>query len=100
MKFTPEFVQTIADLANLDIDEKQRRELAKSFTDSMAIVSELNQIDTTNVPPTYQVNNLLNVMRPDKVEKKFEFSKSEALANARATHQGYFVVDRVLDHEA
>lgn len=100
MKFTPKFVAHIAQLANLQIDEQQEIELAQSFDDSLAYVEELNKIDTTGIEPTYQVNNLVNVMREDQVNKTTQFSQEQALANAHQTHAGYFVVPRIIDHEA
>ena len=100
MKFTPKFVAHIAQLANLQIDAQQETELAQSFDDSLAYVEELNKIDTTNVEPTYQVNNLVNVVREDQINQTTQFSQEQALANAHQTHHGYFVVPRIIDHEA
>ena len=38
--------------------------------------------------PTYQVNHLQNVCRPDEVT--LSLSQSEALSQAPQTHNGYF----------
>ena len=101
MKFTPEFVAKIAKLANLNIDQKQEKELAQSFADSLAYVDELSQIDVTQTEPTYQVNNLVNVTREDIVNPhQTQFTQEQALSNAKKTHAGYFVVPRIIDHEA
>lgn len=100
MKFTPKFVAHIAQLANLQINEQQEIELAQSFDDSLAYVEELSKIDTANIEPTYQVNNLVNVTRTDQVNEITQFSQEQALSNAHQTHNGYFVVPRIIDHEA
>ncbi len=100
MKFTADFVGKIADLANLQVDDQDKKDLAISFSETLAYVEKLSQIDVSGVAPTYQVNNLVNVMREDIVEENFQFTQAEALANAKQTHDGYFVVPRILDHEA
>lgn len=100
MKFTPQFVAKIAQLAHLQINASQEKELAQSFDDSLAYVEELSKIDTTSIEPTYQVNNLVNVTREDLINETTQFSQEQALANAHQTHNGYFVVPRIIDHEA
>lgn len=99
MKFSVEFVQQIADLAKLTIDEAQAKDLALGFEESMAVVEELSQVPTQGLEPTYQVNNLVNVWREDVVNKKQMFTQKQALANAKNTYRGYLVVERIIDHE-
>ena len=100
MSFTPDFVQHIAALAKIRVDESQAQVLANEFDESMAVVDELTQIDTAGIAPTYQVNNLSNVWREDVVVPEQMLSQAQALQNAPRTHAGYFVVERVIDHEA
>jgi len=100
MKFDREFVYQIADLAKIPVDEAQAESLSGEFEESMAVVDGLTHIDTAGVAPTYQVNNLVNAWRDDVVDEKRMLSQQEALANAPRTHEGYFVVERVIDHEA
>lgn len=100
MKYDREFVTQIAQLANLDLTPAQATKLASDFDDSMIIVDELAQIETKNVTPTYQVNNLTNVMRADQVNADNELSQQEALANASHTHNGYFLVKRVIHDDS
>ncbi len=100
MKFTPDFVKKIASLAHLDLSEKQTQELTQSFDESLVYVEKLSQIDTHNLKPTYQVNNLVNVTRADEVNTVNQLSQEDALSNAKRTYQGYFVVPRIIDHEA
>ena len=99
MKPTIDFVTQVAQLANFCVDEQQKKELAQSFAESLANIELLGSIDTTGIEPTYQVNNLVNVMRADEVNAANEFTQAQALSNASATHDGYFVVKRVIDHE-
>jgi Asp-tRNA(Asn)/Glu-tRNA(Gln) amidotransferase C subunit len=39
----------------------------------------------------------VNVLREDVVEEKRMFTQEEALSNAKKTHQGFFVVDQLID---
>ncbi len=99
MKFSSTDVEKMAQLAKLNVDQKQGESLAKGFSQSLSEVEKLTKIDTKKVKPTYQVNNLLNITRPDEIDEKNQLSQKEALANAPFSHQGYFVVKRILDHE-
>ena len=94
------FVRHIGTLAKLDLTDEQAAQLAGEFQDSMPVVDALLKIDTTGLAPTYQVNSLSNVTHPDVADEAHMFSQKQALANAPRQHEGYFVVERVIDHEA
>lgn len=100
MKFDRTFVHHIANLANLTVDDHEADQLATAFQESLSVVDTLTHIDTTDVAPTYQVNNLQNVLREDVVDTEHMLSQEQALQNAPHTHNGYFVVPRIIDHEA
>lgn len=100
MKYDQKFARQMADLAKIPLDGQQAEQLASEFDESMAVVDELTKIQTEGVAPTYQVNDLINVWREDVIDEKRMLSQEAALANAPRTHQGYFVVERVIDHEA
>jgi len=44
-----------------------------------------------------QVTGLENATREDEVQEERMFTQEEALRNAPRTHNGYFVVDQILD---
>ena len=100
MRFDRHFAKQIADLAKLTISDEQADKLAAGFAESMDVVEQLTQIDTQGVTPTYQVNNLNNVWREDVIDEAHMLTQEQALANAAHVHAGYFVVPRVIDHEA
>jgi aspartyl/glutamyl-tRNA(Asn/Gln) amidotransferase C subunit len=99
MKFTPAFTDQIANLAKLKIDAQQAKGLAAGFSECMGVVEQLAAIETVNIPPTYQVNNLENVLRADEINEAGMLTQAQALANAKRVYQGYFVVERLIDHE-
>lgn len=95
--FSPDDVARIAALASIPVADEEKRKLADGFTTTMAVVATLGNADVSAVGPTHQVTGLANVMREDEVDEPRMFTQEEALANARETHNGYFVVPYVLD---
>ncbi len=98
-KVTQKQVSHIAQLANIPITDKEEQELAQAFSDTLDVVDHLKTADTKNTEPTHQVTGLENILREDIVDDSRTFSQSEALANAKKTHKGYFVVPRIIDQD-
>lgn len=98
-KFTISDVQKIADLAHIPVTDDQAKDLATGFTTTMRIVDELADVDITNVEQTNQVTGLENVFRDDEIDTPRMFTQEQALANGKRTHNGFFVVDQVLDEK-
>lgn len=96
-KITTQQVQHIADLANIPITDQEQANLADSFSQTLDVINELTQVDVTGVEPTHQVTGLENVLREDIVNEEIMFSQKEALANGKKIHDGYFVVERIID---
>jgi aspartyl-tRNA(Asn)/glutamyl-tRNA(Gln) amidotransferase subunit C len=92
-------VKHIAQLANIPVSEDEEEALAIAFTDTLKVVDELKEVDVTGVEPTHQVTGLTNIMRDDVVDEERMFTQEEALANGKNTHDGYFVVERLIDNE-
>ncbi len=89
-------IQHIAKLANLFIDVGQQDLFASQLTAILAFVSKLQEVSTQNTEPTAQVTGLVNVYREDVIDESRILTQEEALANAKATHNGFFVVPAVL----
>jgi aspartyl/glutamyl-tRNA(Asn/Gln) amidotransferase C subunit len=81
------------------VSDEEKRQFAKAFAETLTVVEELGELDTSKTPSTHQVTGLENVWREDKVDEKKMFSQKEALANGAKTHQGFFVVPRVLEEK-
>lgn len=97
---TPDEVEKIAKLANLKLQENEVDRFADQFTKTIEVVNELNEIDTSGLPTTYQVNGLSNVTRADEVDHSRVLPQDVALREAKNTHQGFFVVRRVIDTDS
>jgi len=89
-------IQHIAKLANFFIDADQQDLFASQLTAILAFVSKLQEIPTDNIEPTAQVTGLVNVYREDVIDETRMLTQSQALGNAKATNNGFFVVPAVL----
>jgi aspartyl-tRNA(Asn)/glutamyl-tRNA(Gln) amidotransferase subunit C len=92
-------VEHIARLAKIPVADKELEELARGFNEVLGVVNKLSDIDVSKVEPTHQVTDLENVSRDDAIDEKKMLSQNQALKNAPRTHQGYFVIGRVLNIE-
>ena len=94
--FTREEVAAIAALANLELDESELDLFARQLGDILAYADEVQQADTTGVPPTATVVTRHVADRPDAVLACLD--RETALANApdAAIEAGLFRVPRVI----
>ena len=92
-------VKHVAQLANIPVSEKEAQKFTGAFEETLAVIDNLQKVDTTSTEPTHQVTGLENILRDDKVDEGRMFTQDEALANAPAKHDGYFVVDRILHND-
>ena len=90
-------IEHVAELANLPLDEKRLEILGKQLTETLLYIDRLNEIPTEKVEPTSQVTGLTNVTRGDTVSASLP--QEAAVENAPATHNGYIVVDAILEEE-
>ena len=73
-------VEAIAALANLELDANEIELFARQLGDILAYADEVQQVDTTGVPPTASVLTRHPADRPDQVRPSLD--RDEALANA------------------
>ena len=94
--FTRDEVARIAALANLELDAEEMELFARQLGDILTYADQVQQIDTTGVPPTASVVMRHAADRPD--EERPCLDRDVALANApdAALDAGLFKVPRVL----
>lgn len=95
---TTDDVKKVAKLANLTLQDQETEKFATQFTDTIAVVKQLEEVDTSKLTPTYQVNNLQNITREDVVDFGRVLPQEIAIREAKSTHNGYIVVDRIIDN--
>lgn len=96
MKLSPQQVKHVAKLAKLDLTPQETETLSDQLTDILSHVEQLDEVDTTNVMPTYQtIDGAHNVLRDDVITPSL--SPVAALSQAPRTLDGYFVTRGVFD---
>jgi aspartyl-tRNA(Asn)/glutamyl-tRNA(Gln) amidotransferase subunit C len=88
-------VKNIAELAKLTLSDDEARTFQEQLSNILNYAEILQQIDTTDIPPTASAIPLKNVMRADEVA--LSLTNEDALANAPAAEAGSFKVKAVLD---
>lgn len=84
-RISNEQVKHVANLARLAITEDETERFTKQLDAIITFAEQLNELDTTNVEPTYHVLDMKNVFREDIKEKGLPIE--EVLKNA-PEHQG------------
>ena len=97
MAITRSEVERIAKLAKLKFSADEIESLTHQMGEIIDYVNKINELDLKNVPPTYHVLDMKNVMRDDRVKEGL--TQEEALMNAPAKHDGFFSVPKVIRHK-
>jgi len=95
MKLSREEVLHIARLARLGLNEAEVDRFREQLSNILENFEILQQVDTSNVPPTAQSITLQSVMRNDEVTPSLP--SDEILANAPRKEGDFFRVRAVLE---
>ncbi|MBU5310506.1 Asp-tRNA(Asn)/Glu-tRNA(Gln) amidotransferase subunit GatC [Tissierella carlieri] len=90
-----EDVKHVASLAKLKFSEEEIDEFTDKFSEVLAYVEKLNQIDTENIEPTYQVYDYNQKLREDTVKEGLQ--REEVLQNAIEEQYGYFKILKIVE---
>jgi aspartyl-tRNA(Asn)/glutamyl-tRNA(Gln) amidotransferase subunit C len=98
MRITEKDVIYVADLANLELTDQERRRMIKDLDSILTYIDRLNELDTANVPPMAKVK--VSTI-PDTPWREDTLTPSlphkDALANAPATDGDFFKVPKVIE---
>lgn len=95
MSITREDVVHLAKLSNFSLTEDQIEPLIKDLDNILGYISQLDELDTENVEPTYQCFDMQNVWREDEIEE-FEAKREDLLALTRESEDNQIKVPKVL----
>ncbi|MDP6127808.1 MAG: Asp-tRNA(Asn)/Glu-tRNA(Gln) amidotransferase subunit GatC [Dehalococcoidales bacterium] len=95
MKISHQEVLHIARLARLGLTEEDVERLTEQLSDILENFEILQQVDTSDIPPTAQSGALLNVVSEDETAPSLP--PGEALANAPQKEDDFFRVRAVLE---
>ncbi|OGF21074.1 hypothetical protein A2316_02970 [Candidatus Falkowbacteria bacterium RIFOXYB2_FULL_38_15] len=68
MELTKEEISHIANLARLELSEKEAGKFSEQISSILGYVKKLQEVDLSKVEPTFSVAEISNVLRDDKVE--------------------------------
>lgn len=85
----------MAMLARLGLEPGEEDFYAEQLSGILEAIERLQELDTEAIPATAQVVEVRSVMADDEPEPCL--TQSEALGNAPAAEDGYFVVKAILD---
>lgn len=94
-ELTQEEIIHITRLANINLSEEEVEKFGKQLIDILAFVDNLNKVETSEVEPLANVTGMKNIFREDEVGESL--SQKEALANTKASHNGYFKIKAVFE---
>jgi aspartyl-tRNA(Asn)/glutamyl-tRNA(Gln) amidotransferase subunit C len=107
MKVTEKDVAYVADLANLELTDQERRHMLKDLNSILDYIDRLNELNTSNVPPMAQISHQTGsaeISRSDKSGGVLRddvlippLTREDALRNAPETDGTFFKVPKVIE---
>ena len=88
-------VEKIAHLARLHISEEDVGEVTKRITDILALIDQMQSVETDNVEPLAHPLDVVQRLRADVVTEENQREKLQKLAPQ--TEQGLFLVPKVIE---
>ncbi|HRQ87008.1 MAG TPA: Asp-tRNA(Asn)/Glu-tRNA(Gln) amidotransferase subunit GatC [Candidatus Saccharibacteria bacterium] len=91
---TRDTVLHLAKLSSLQLTDSEIDSLTSDLSRIIEYITQLDQLDTDGIEPTYEVTGLENVFRDDEV--KPGLSREQLLTLAPDSHDGSIKVPKVL----
>jgi aspartyl-tRNA(Asn)/glutamyl-tRNA(Gln) amidotransferase subunit C len=111
MKVTEKDVAYVAELANLELTDEERKGMLRDLNSILQYIDRLNELDTSDVPPMAQVSDRYGVDSTRQGSERFAYASrqdileglrkslphDEALANAPDADGDFFRVPKVIE---
>lgn len=95
MKIKREDILHLADLSNFSMSDEEIESIGSDLENIINYISELNELDTEGVEPTYQVFEMENIWRDDEIKEQ-EADREALLALTKESMQDQVKVPKVL----
>lgn len=95
MEINQETVAHLAELSNFSLSEEESQRLEADLSGIIEYISQLDELNTDGVEPTYQVFEMENVWRPDEIQPQ-EADREELLALTKEVRDYQIKVPKVL----
>lgn len=88
MRVTEKDIDHLATLSNFSLSASEKKSLQSDLDNIINYISQLDELDTENVDPTYQVFEMENVWREDEIlEQEADRDALLALSPESEAHQ-------------
>jgi len=88
-------IKRLATMSALTLSDDEASSLESELNEILGYIKQLDEVDTENVEPTYQVTGLENVTRKDEIID-YNVSNEDLLKNAPMLQNNQIVVPKVL----
>lgn len=95
MEIKCEDILHLAELSNFSISEEEVKRLGEDLSGIVRYISQLDELDTDGIEPTYQVFEMENVWRDDEILEQ-DASREELLALSKEVVDNQIKVPKVL----
>lgn len=95
VKLTREDVLKLANLAKLELSDKEIGEFQKEISEILTYVEQLQEVNIDGLEPTYQVTGLHSVTRSDEI-RDYRVTPKNLLKNVPALEDNQIKVKRIL----
>lgn len=95
MEIKREDILHLADLSDFSLSEAEVESLGQDLQGIIGYISQLEELDTNNIEPTYQVFEMENVWREDKILPQ-DATREELLALTKEEKDNQIKVPKVL----
>ncbi|MBD3309132.1 Asp-tRNA(Asn)/Glu-tRNA(Gln) amidotransferase subunit GatC [candidate division KSB3 bacterium] len=95
MKISEDEVRYVARLARLTLDDSHIQAMSENLSRILTYMDKLNEVETTDVPPTSHVVKMDPLLRPDEVRGSLPLE--QALQNAPDRAGAFYRVPRILE---
>ncbi|MDO5480203.1 MAG: Asp-tRNA(Asn)/Glu-tRNA(Gln) amidotransferase subunit GatC [Candidatus Saccharibacteria bacterium] len=95
MEINCETIEHLAELSNFSVSDAENKSLQKDLNEILKYISQLNEVDVSDVEPTYQVFEMENVWRKDEILEQ-EANREELLALTKEQKDNQIKVPKVL----
>lgn len=95
MSVTKDDIAKVAHLARIRIEDSQVPAVTDSINEILALVDQMQQVDTSQIEPLANPHDAVQILRTDEVTAVNQ--RDKLLANAPNSEAGLFLVPQVIE---
>lgn len=88
MQVTPDLVKHVASIARIELTDEEINKFTPQLAEVLELFSQLEQVDTQDIEPSFQPVRVENKLREDKIQECLPQKQVLALSKHKA--DGYF----------